>query len=116
MPEEDENLVLSGGSHEGIITNGPGGKKPAGDTPTVAIRDATAAPEQTSSTGMGRSANVPSTSRDSAVSMRPRTARVPLNIGVLGDIERVFSISEFDTEYTYALSDSLLDTNHSPDV
>ena len=76
MPEEGDNLVLSGGSHAGNATNGPGGEKPAGDTHIVAIRDVTAASEQTSSTGMGRSANVPTTSRDSAVSMRPRTVRV----------------------------------------
>lgn len=86
MPEEGENLVLSGGSHAGNATNGPGGEKPAGDTHTVAIRDVTAASKQNSSTGMGRSVHGPTTSRDLAVSMRPRTARVPLNISVLGDI------------------------------
>ena len=117
VPEEGEPLVLSGDSHAGI-TNGPGGKRPAGDQPSVAIRDVTAAAGQGSSTGRERSAIVPTTPRDSAVSKRSRTVRVPLNIGVMGNIERVFSINEYDIEYTYALSDSLLDTtsDSNPDM
>ena len=47
---------------------------------------------------------------------RPRMTRVPLNIGVLGDVERVFSIREYDIEYVFTLSDTLINTTNTSDV
>jgi hypothetical protein len=98
------------------------GSTPGDDGPTGAVGSETAAGRQEAPTGIGklsgeaapaRALSVPTWSRELP---RSRAQRVPLNIGVMGDVERVFSITDFDTEYVYTLSDDISDITQNDDL
>jgi transposase InsO family protein len=93
------------------LTEGTKGREPGADAPTRVVRQLTAAIEQNPSTDQHIEYGETQAVGDSIASKRSRITRVPLNIGVMGNIERVFSIQEFNTEYIYHLSDNDIEPN-----
>ena len=110
------SLTSSGTHDSGHSVEGHSDKRSGVDAPNEVVRSRTAVGSQSSSPVQETSSGEMVTARELPIPSRSRKTRVPLNISVLGDVERVFSINEYDIEYIYAMSNSLVDTNNTSDV
>ena len=93
------------------------GSMPGDDGPIGAVGSMTTASRRKTPPRLGQLSGETDPARDllapiGSMSLpRTRAQRVPLNIGVMGDVEKVFSITDYDTEYIYTLSNTGNTTN-----